>query len=177
MMVASFFSNLTQRSKRKNAEGAEKETLLQNAKTASVARLEMNGGTMRRKRLMAGLALVACLGAGRALLRGQTKESDPVKVTPHMYQVRLENAYVRVLEYRSEPGEKEAMHFHPPGVVYSLSDATMVITDREGHTEKHTVKAGEVSWRNKTWHAAENVGTTEIHALAIELKMPLEDLK
>lgn len=49
-----------------------------------------------------------------------------------MYQVRLENAYVRVLEYHSEPGEKEAMHFHPPGAVYSLSDGTVRVRIGKG---------------------------------------------
>jgi len=132
-----------------------------------------------KKRLMVGVGLIVCLGSGWVLLRGQTqeKESDPVKLSPHMYQMRLENAYVRVLEYHSEPGEKEPMHFHPPGVVYSFSEATMRITDGQGHSEEHHFKTGEVSWRNKTWHASENTGTTELHALAIELKMPLEDLK
>ena len=133
---------------------------------------------MKKKRFIIGIALLLALAAGRLSLRGQStdQESDPVKVTPHMYKVRLENAYVRVLEYHSQPGEKEAMHYHPPGIVYSFSDATMLITDRQGHTEERHVKVGEVAWRNKTWHAAENTGTTEIHALAIELKMPLADL-
>ena len=131
-----------------------------------------------KKRATAWISLLAGLGIGWASLRGQApgKESDPVKLTPHMYQVRLENRYVRVLEYHSEPGEKEAMHFHPPGVVYSLSEGTLRMTDRQGHAEEHRVKAGEATWRNKTWHASENIGKTELHALAIELKMPLEDL-
>jgi hypothetical protein len=132
-----------------------------------------------KKRLMIGMGFVICLGTGWVLLGGQAqeKDSDPVKLTPHMYQVRLENAYVRVLEYHSEPGEKEAMHFHPPGVVYSLSDSAVRVTDRQGHTEELHLHAGEVTWRNKTWHASENTGTTEIHVIAIELKVPLEDLK
>jgi len=134
---------------------------------------------MRKKLVTVGIGLVVSLGAGWVLLWGQApeKDSDPVKLTPHMYQVRLENAYVRVLEHRSEPGEKEAMHFHPPGVVYSLSEGRIRVTDRQGHTDEHHLKAGEVTWRNKRWHAAENTGNTEIHALAIELKMPLEDSK
>lgn len=67
---------------------------------------------------MVGIGLAVCLGAGWVLRGGQAqeKDSDAVKLTPHMYQVRLENAYVRVLEYHSKPGEKEAMHLHPPGV-------------------------------------------------------------
>jgi len=134
---------------------------------------------MRNRRVIVGIGLLVGLGTAKLLLQGQTpeKDSDPVKLTPHMYQVRLENAYVRVLEYHSEPGEKEVMHFHPPGVVYSLSEGTSLVTDRQGHTEEHHLRAGEVTWRNKTWHAAENTGKTEIHALALELKMPLEDLQ
>jgi hypothetical protein len=121
---------------------------------------------------------MAILGTGWTLLHGQApeKESDPVKLTPHMYQVRLENTYVRVLEYHCEPGEKEIMHFHLPGVVYTLLEATIRMTDRQGHAEEHHLKAGEGTWRNKTWHSSENTGKRELHALAIELKMPLEDL-
>jgi beta-alanine degradation protein BauB len=132
-----------------------------------------------RKRVLFGICLTFCLATGWALLgrQLQEKDSDPVKLTPHMYQVRLENPYVRVLEYHSEPGEKEPMHFHPPGVVYTFSDCTARLTNQQGHAEDVHLHAGEVSWRNKTWHASENIGKTEIHVLAIELKMPLEDLK
>jgi len=137
------------------------------------------GLPVRKKPVLVGISFLASLVIGWVFLRGQApqQESDPVKLSPHMYQVRLENAYVRVLEYRSEPGEKETMHFHPPGVVYYLSDGAMRVTDRQGHTEEHHLNAGEVTWRNKTWHAAENTGKTEVHALAVELKMALEDLQ
>ena len=74
-------------------------------------------------------------------------------------------------------GRRDQRLFYPSGVVYYQSEGTIRVTDRQGHTEEHHLKAGEVTWRNKTWHAAENTGKTEIHALAIELKMPLEDLR
>ncbi len=132
-----------------------------------------------KKTVPIGIGLVICLGAGWVLLGRQTQErdSDPVKLTPHMYRVLLENAYVRMLEYHSKAGEKEVMHFHPPGVVYSLADGAVRMTDRQGHSEEVRLHAGEATWRNKTWHASENTGNTEIHVLAIELKMPLEELK
>jgi beta-alanine degradation protein BauB len=132
-----------------------------------------------KKLAIIGIGFVVCLLTGLVLLRAQTPESDrdPVKLMPHMFQVRLENAYVRVLEYHSEPGDKEPMHFHPPGVVYYFSPGTIRVADQQGHTEERHLKGGDVSWRNRTWHSAENTGTTEVRALAIELKMPLEDLK
>jgi len=131
------------------------------------------------KREIIGIGLLVCMASGWVLLRAQTTEndSDPVKLMPYMFRVRLENAYMRVLEYHSEPGDKEPMHFHPPGVVCYLSEGTIRVADRQGHIEERHLKAGDVSWRNRTWHAAENVGKTQVRALAIELKMPLEDLK
>jgi hypothetical protein len=42
---------------------------------------------------------------------------------------------------------------------------------RDGRTDLTVERrAGEVSWRDFTTHSTENVGTTEAHALGIELK-------
>ncbi len=97
-------------------------------------------------------------------------ERDPVKLSPQLYSVRFENDRVRVLEYRAKPGDKEPMHSHPPGVVYVLSDSTMRTTLPNGETSEAPRKAGELFWRDSTTHAAENIGDTESHALAVELK-------
>lgn len=97
-------------------------------------------------------------------------ETDPVKLSPQLYNVRLENDRVRVLEYRLKPGQKEPMHSHPPGVVYVLSAARFRTTAADGSTSESPSEAGEVYWRNDTTHAAENIGKTEAHALAVELK-------
>jgi hypothetical protein len=51
------------------------------------------------------------------------------------------------------------------------------VTRRHGQTQQRQLKAAEVTWRNKTWHASQNIGKTEVQVLAVELKMPLEDLK
>lgn len=116
------------------------------------------------------LGIVLGGAIGIAGVKAAQPETDPVKLTPELYKVRLENERVRVLEYRLKPGGKEPMHSHPPGVVYSLSDAKFRITAADGSTTESTGKAGDVSWRDFTTHAAENAGTTEVHALAVELK-------
>lgn len=41
------------------------------------------------------------------------KGADPVKVAPANFKVRLNNASVRVLEFRAKPGAKFPMHMHP----------------------------------------------------------------
>ena len=107
---------------------------------------------------------VVCLSVAQA------SSQDPVTLSPQYYTVRLDNDAVRVLEYRLPPGKKEAMHTHPPGVVFSLADAKFRTTLPDGTSSDASVPNGEVTWRERTSHSAENIGSTEAHALAIELK-------
>lgn len=95
---------------------------------------------------------------------------DPVKTSPQYYKVLLENDQVRVLEYRLKPGEKEPMHSHPAGVVYVLNGTKLKITYPDGKTEERGAITGETIWREPTTHALENVGDTDAHAIAIDLK-------
>jgi quercetin dioxygenase-like cupin family protein len=95
---------------------------------------------------------------------------DPVKTSPQYYQVLLENDRVRVVEYRLKPGAKEPMHSHPAGVVYVLSGATLKFSYPDGRTEERTAATGDTIWREPVTHAVENIGTTEAHAIAIDLK-------
>ncbi len=97
---------------------------------------------------------------------------DPVKTSPQYYKVLLENDQVRVLEYRLKPGEKEPMHSHPAGVVYVLNGAKLRFSHPDGRTEEKSAATGETIWRDPTTHAAENVGDTEAHAIAVDVKTP-----
>jgi quercetin dioxygenase-like cupin family protein len=97
---------------------------------------------------------------------------DPVKASPQYYKVLLENDQVRVLEYRLKAGEKEPRHSHPAGVVYVLSGAKLKFSYPDGRTEEKAAATGETIWRDPTTHAVENVGDTEAHAIAIDLKTP-----
>lgn len=95
---------------------------------------------------------------------------DPVAISPQLYSVRFENDRVRVLEYRLKPGGREPMHSHPPGVVFALADATVKTTLPDGTVVAYPSHAGDVLWRDAVTHSAENVGTTEAHYYAVELK-------
>ena len=99
-----------------------------------------------------------------------TPTMDPVKLSPQYYTVRLDNARVRVLEFRLKPGEKEVMHSHPPGIVFSLADATVRTYLPDGTSVAYPSKKGDVIWRDAVTHSGENVGSTEAHYLAVELK-------
>jgi quercetin dioxygenase-like cupin family protein len=95
---------------------------------------------------------------------------DPVKVSPQYYKVLLENDQVRVLEYRLKPGEKESLHSHPSGVVYSFNDGKLKGSLKGSESRESTAKAGQVMWRDPITHSIENIGSTELHALAVEFK-------
>jgi quercetin dioxygenase-like cupin family protein len=111
--------------------------------------------------LIAFLSLVAAMPA---------QAQDVVKVSPETHSVLLENAQVRVLDVHVKPGEKVAMHSHPAGILYYLSDAKLKITSPDGKTAERIVKAGTAIWSEAVTHAAENIGATELHEVQTELK-------
>src|SRR5437762_4323823 len=105
-----------------------------------------------------------------AILCTTVHAQDPVKTSPQHYNVLLENDQVRVLEYRLKAGEKEPMHSHPAGVVYVLTGAKLKFSYPDGRTDARAAATGETIWRDPTTHAVENVGDTEAHAIAIDVK-------
>ena len=107
-----------------------------------------------------------------AVLSTTAHAQDPVKTSPQYYKVLLENDQVRVIEYHLKPGEKEPMHSHPAGVVYVLSGGKLKFSYPDGKTEEKAAATGETIWRDPITHAVENVGTTEAHAIAVDLKTP-----
>ncbi len=126
-------------------------------------RIWHKGAKMRRVLFLTGFL---CLAASTALAQ------DPVKVSPNTHKVLLENDRVRVLDVRVKPGEKQPMHSHPANVVYFLSDAKVKFTYPDGKTEVREGKAGAARWNEAVTHAAENVGTAELHLVQVELKGP-----
>lgn len=84
--------------------------------------------------------------------------------------VRFENDRLRLLELRLQPGEKEPMHSHPAYLVFVLSPARMRMTSSEDRVTELDLTAGQICFSEATAHAGENVGTTELHELIVELK-------
>jgi len=123
----------------------------------------------RIKDLIIGTVLGAVSTAAIVAFAAE-QSMDPVKLSPQYYTMRIDNPRVRVYEYRLQPGQKEVMHSHLPGVVFTLSDATLKITLPDGSSATHSSVTGDVAWRDNVTHAIENIGSTEAHAYAIELK-------
>jgi quercetin dioxygenase-like cupin family protein len=111
--------------------------------------------------------LLAVLAGGMARI---IFAQDPVKLSPVMYKVLLENEQVRVLEFRAKPGQSEPMHSHPAMTVYELSGGRVRLTTPDGKTQIIDAKPGTAAWIPATVHRYENVGTTETHEIVVELK-------
>jgi len=79
---------------------------------------------------------------------------------------------VRVLETVSNPGDKEGMHSHPQSVVFVISGGKLRISTPDGKTSDMELKTGDTLWREPVTHAAENIGTTQVHAIIFELRQP-----
>ena len=95
---------------------------------------------------------------------------DPVKAAPQAFKEILNNSEVRVLEYSSKPGHKEAMHSHPAVLMYVIQGGKLKSTTPDGTSKEIDYKTGDIQWREAVTHTGENVGTTEMKSLLIEVK-------
>jgi quercetin dioxygenase-like cupin family protein len=97
---------------------------------------------------------------------------DLVKLRPDMFTVKLENDHVRVLQWTFKPGDKEPMHTHPESVWYYLAGGKFRVYGPNGKVVREVeVKAGDTFWQKPMKHALENIGTTEIRAIGVEIKI------
>lgn len=112
------------------------------------------------------MALLPLALSGRALAQ------DPAVVNAKTITVKLENDRVRVLEAVLEPGDKEQMHAHPAYVYYVIEGGRMRSHTAEGKTAETDLKPGQVFYRDQLVHWAENIGTTTVRVVLVELKNP-----
>ncbi len=95
---------------------------------------------------------------------------DPAVVNAKTIRVTLENDRVRVLEAVLQPGDKEQLHNHPAYVFYVLEGGTMRNHLPDGKTSDSKLEAGQVFFREPLTHWAENIGTTTVRVVLVELK-------
>jgi len=114
------------------------------------------------------------LGAWAVLLlalAGNSLAEDAVQVAPAHYKVKVDNASVRVVENTLKPGEKDALHTHPAGWYYVTRPGKMKIVFADGKTTLWEAKVGEAGWMEaEAPHTSENVGTTTMGFILVEVK-------
>jgi quercetin dioxygenase-like cupin family protein len=86
------------------------------------------------------------------------------------YKVLLENRYARVYDIRIPAGTREPQHTHKARVVVCLSGAELRHLMPDGHEEPSTLRTGEIAWRLGGTHIGQNVGKTDLWAIAVEPK-------
>jgi quercetin dioxygenase-like cupin family protein len=86
------------------------------------------------------------------------------------YKLLFENQYARAYEIRILAGTSEPQHSHKDRVVVCLSGAELVHRMPDGREEPSTLRTGETVWRRGGTHVGQNVGKTELWAIAVEPK-------
>jgi len=114
-------------------------------------------------------ALLAC-AAALPLALAQPAGPDPLHTDGDKYRAILDNACVRVLEYRDRPGDRTQPHAHPAFVLYALAPFKRTLTLPDGTVLSREFKAGDVMWSPAQAHVGHNVGDTPTHVLIVELK-------
>jgi quercetin dioxygenase-like cupin family protein len=99
-----------------------------------------------------------------------TNAQDPAVVNAKNLNVTLDNSHVRVMEATLKPGDKELMHSHPSYVVYVIAGGRVRNHGADGTTSESTFTPGQTIYRDPVTHWSENIGTTTIKTLVIELK-------
>lgn len=126
------------------------------------------------------LPLGALFMSPQYLLAHEPSAHDAVVAAAQHHKVLLDNESVRVLETRIAPGGRTAVHAHPwPATLYVVTWSDFVRYDPEGkvlldsRTMPAKPQAGSALWSPPTSpHYIENVGTTELLVIAVELKQP-----
>lgn len=90
---------------------------------------------------------------------------------PGIYRVLLENEYVRVLDVRMKPGERDDWHGHPASAGYVLSEGTVRTYASDGTFKDVAARPGMAGAHPPIpQHRMENVGSTDVHILFAERK-------
>ncbi len=97
---------------------------------------------------------------------------DPAEVNSHLATVKVDNDQVRVLDVVLQPGDKENLHTHPAAVLYVVSGGKLRVHDAEGTVVDEVLTSGDVAYRGPVALWTENVGTTPVHVIVVELKTP-----
>ena len=118
------------------------------------------------------LAVARLAGATLLVLLASTstRAQDPAVVNAKTIHVKLENDRVRILEATLKPGDKEQMHSHPAYVIHVVSGGKVRNHAVDGTTSETTFVTGDTIYREPLTHWAENIGTTTIRFVLVELK-------
>ncbi len=95
---------------------------------------------------------------------------DAVAAAPNVYRILFENDRVRVLEFLAKPGDRTPRHSHPTHFGIALESGTVRFTLSDGSSQDARLEPGTVVWLDAQSHEVENVGSSSMRAIVVELK-------
>jgi hypothetical protein len=106
------------------------------------------------------------------------RELDALVAAPENHRLLMENEHVRVLDTKVAPGETTPLHTHRwPATHYFISWSAFVRRDQNGVVQLDTRQTDfsqnepQVLWGTALpAHTLENVGSTTLHVISVELK-------
>lgn len=118
-----------------------------------------------------GLSAVGALFLTMSSVMAQTAPPT-FQGDPAVYKVIFEDQNLRVIAATWKKGERDKPHSHPVvSIVYSLDDCRFRIRAADGTTRELITKAGTAMTVPITQsHSAENIGSTDCHAIFVERK-------
>lgn len=120
--------------------------------------------------LVAALSLIAAAPSA-AQQSPPAPHVDVLAASPDNFRLVLENDRVRVLEYTLLPGKRDRRHTHPKRVAHVISGGKLRVHFPDGRHFDFDEKTGDSSWGEPSpLHDTENIGTTPIRILLVEVK-------
>jgi hypothetical protein len=113
----------------------------------------------------------------RPTASSQSDGLDALRAAPEHHTLLFENDDVRVLDTHVPPGERTAVHTHRwRSVMYVLDWSEFVRRDAAGKTTLDSRTVPQIRtppvtlWSDPLAHSLENVGTTDLRVISVELK-------
>lgn len=126
---------------------------------------------MKFGRIGTALGAAALFAGGVAAGQAIGDALDPVKAAPHIYQVKLENEQIRVLDVTIRNGEMSPLHSHPDRLVVYLNSCAWLETTGDGKRRMQSYTTGDVVWEPGMMHGGEPSNVVhDCRQLEIELK-------
>jgi len=112
------------------------------------------------------------LRRGTPLRKGPPGEDHATRVAPEIYRLTFENDRLRVIDVHILPGQGSSMHTHDGlDFRYPLTSGLLKLVEADGATREVALRAGIPRWEEPpSRHTMENVGSTELRIVLVELK-------
>jgi quercetin dioxygenase-like cupin family protein len=103
-------------------------------------------------------------------LSGTARAQDPASLAPTLYEVELDNAWVRVLRLRLGPHQATPRHRDLPHVIVWVTRSRERVTNADGPVTEDTHEPGQVAYNPGLAETRENLSAQPIEEIVIELK-------